>query len=285
MGKRVLSRGIPGLAVVLGVIALIGLLLWGGGSSGLAQETIEIFLPLVMKEYPTSTPTPTPMPTSLEDHFDTDANNWTPFLNYWRLEPEQWYWEAGTGYTGGGYRHYRYGGDKEAEDALSMYLEGDSQEWTDYSFEAKMIIKSGSKAGLWFRGTRLEDDAAAGNVGGYYFMISGKGASLQQMQTEDDCIYPACVNTWNLWDFNNPRLLASVSMSIDKSQWHTLKVEVEGARIKCYLDGQLLIDYDDSPIPNDGIENDTVFLEGTVGFKTYKCANVVFDDVLVTTLP
>lgn len=276
MRKRLLSRGIPGLAVALGVTALIVLLLWGNGGSGLAQGANNIFLPLVMKQYP---------PLFLEDHFDTNADNWTPFLNYWRLSPAQWYWEAGTGYTGGGYRHWRYGGGKDAEDALSMYLVGSAEQWTDYSFEAKVIIRSGSKAGLWFRGTYPEDDAAAGNVGGYYLMMSGSGISLLQLQTEDDCIYPACDNPHNLWDFNNPRSLTSVSMTIDKSQWHTLKVEVQGANIKCYLDGQLLIDYDDSPIPNDGIKNDTAFLEGTVGFKTYKCGNVVFDDVLVTPLP
>ncbi len=269
----------PGVAVALGSMAIIVLFLWGGGGSSLAQETTEVFLPLVMKEYST------PSPASLEDHFDTDADNWTPFLNYWRLKSEQWFWEAGTGYVGGGYRHNKNLGGAEAHDALSMYIQEGSQEWTDYSFEAKVIIRSGSKAGLWFRGTYSEDDAAAGNVGGYYFIMSGSEASLLQMQTEDDCVGAACVNTWNLWDFNNPRSLASASMTIDKSQWHTLKVEVQGARIKCYLDGQLLIDYDDSPIPDDGLKNDTVFLEGTVGFKTYKCANVVFDDVLVTPLP
>ncbi|MFQ6001702.1 MAG: family 16 glycoside hydrolase, partial [Anaerolineae bacterium] len=243
MGKWVLSRGIPGLTVALGVTALIVLLLWGGGGSGLAQETTDLFLPLVMKEYPT------PSPASLEDHFDTNADNWTPFLNQGRLSPEQWYWEAGTGYAGGGYRHNRYGGGKEAEDALSMYLEGDSQTWTDYSFQARVIIRAGARAGLWFRGTYPENDDRAGNVTGYYFMLSGSGAYLLQMQTLDDCIYPACDRPWYLWDFDNPRSLASVSMTIDKSQWHTLKVEVQGARIKCYLDGELLIDYDDSPIP------------------------------------
>jgi len=229
-----------------------------------------------MKRYP---------PPLLEDHFDADADNWTPFLNYWRLKPEQWYWEAGAGYTGGGYRHNKDLGGTEAHDALSMYIQEGSQEWTDYSFQAQVIIRSGSKAGLWFRGTYPEDDDSGGNVGGYYFMMGSGGVSLLQMQTEDDCVGLACTRPWNLWDFNNPRPLTSASKSIDLSKWHTLKVEVQGANIKCYLDGELLIDYDDSPISDDGIKNDTVFLNGTVGFKTYACQNVVFDDVLVTPLP
>jgi hypothetical protein len=276
VGKRVLSRGLPGLAVALGSTALIVLLLWGGGGSGLANEMNKIFLPLVMKRYPTLL---------LEDNFDTNADNWTPFLNSWRLKPEQWYWEAGAGYTGGGYRHNKNLGGAEAHDALSMYIQEGSQEWTDYSFQARVIIRAGARAGLWFRGTYPENDDSGGNVTGYYFMLGGGGVYLLQIQTLDDCVYPACDRPWYLWDFDNPRGLTSVSRSINTAAWHLLKVEVQGARIKCYLDGELLIDYDDTPIPDDGIKNDTVFLEGTVGFKTYKCGNVVFDDVLVMPLP
>ncbi|HAL61343.1 MAG TPA: hypothetical protein DCP08_02940 [Chloroflexi bacterium] len=113
------------------------LLLYSRGTAGLAQEPPpQAYLPLVMKRW-----------YRLEDHFDTDADNWTPFLNYWRLNPQQWYWSATGGYEGGGYRRNMCLGvsdcDRGAHDALTMYLEGDSQTWTNYRLRARVNLVSG----------------------------------------------------------------------------------------------------------------------------------------------
>lgn len=269
MGKRVLSRGIPGLAVVLGSIALIGLLLWGGGGSGLAQGTNNIFLPLVMKGYPPSSPA------TLEDHFDTDANNWTPFLEYRRLKPEQWYWDAGGGYQGGGYRHNMNLGDAEAHDALSMYIQEGSQEWTDYRLQAKVNLVSGGQIGVWFRGT-FEDEAGLNGrkLTGYYFSMTPTKLKLWQMRTEDEC-GDDCT-PWYLYHFANPMLLTEVTHSSSRAIWYTIKVEVQGSLIKCYVNDVLKIQYNDTV--------GTTFLQGTVGFYVYKAEDARFDDVLVEPL-
>jgi len=266
MGKRVLSRGIPGLAVALGSIALIVLLLWGGGGSGLALGTNNIFLPLVMKRYP---------PPLLEDHFDTNANNWTPFLNYWRLKPQQWFWDATGGYQGGGYRHNMCLGGTEAHDALSMYLQGEGQEWTDYRLQAKVNLVSGMQIGLWFRGTFVDEGGGNGRkLTGYYFLMSSSRLMLYQLRTEAEC-GDTCVPTL-IYHFNNPILLTEVSHSLSRGVWYNLKVEVQGSLIKCYVNDVLKIEYNDTV--------GTTFLQGTVGLFVYKASDARFDDVSVEPL-
>ncbi len=268
MGKPVLRRGIPGLAVALGVSALIVFLLGGGGGSGLAQDTNKVFLPLVMKGYP---------PPSLEDHFDANANNWTPFLENSRLKPEQWYWAAGGGYQGGGYRHNMYLGGTEAHDALSMYLGGNSQGWTDYRLQTRVNLVSGSKIGLWFRGTFVDEPGLNGRkLTGYYFAMASGRLELWQMQTEDECDPDTCTKPWYLYHFANPILLTQVSHSWQKGGWYNLKVEVEGSLIKCYVNDVLKIQYNDTV--------GTTFLNGTVGLSVYKAGDARFDDVVVEPL-
>ena len=59
--------------------------------------------------------------------------------------------------------------------------------------------------------------------------------------------------------------------------WHEISVEVEGPRIKCYVDDELAIDHVD--------QVGSIFLNGTVGLYTYgsgpQYAHIRFDDVLV----
>lgn len=267
MGKRVLRRGIPRLTVALGVTALIVFLLWGGGGSGLAQGTNSVFLPLVMNRYPP------PSPASLEDHFDTNADNWTPFLNYWRLKPEQWYWDAGGGYTGGGYRHNKNLGGTEAHDALSMYIQAGSQEWTDYRLRAKVKLVSGTQIGVWFRGTFVDEGGLNGRkLTGYYFLMKTNSLILSQMRTDEECGDDCTHNYW----FSNPMSLEEVDVSMERGRWYELKVEVRGSLIKCYVDDVLKIEYNDTI--------GTTFLQGTVGFFVYKASDARFDDVLVEPL-
>ncbi|MFQ5885633.1 MAG: hypothetical protein ACE5II_00195, partial [Anaerolineae bacterium] len=58
--------------------------------------------------------------------------------------------------------------------------------------------------------------------------------------------------------------------------WYTLKVEVEGSLIKCYVNDVLMIQYNDTV--------GTTFLQGTVGLFVYKAEDARFDDVLVEPL-
>jgi uncharacterized repeat protein (TIGR01451 family) len=222
----------------------------------------------------------------LEEHFEDSIDRWTPFLNYWRLKPGQWLWWPDDGFneSGGATQACYAVPNKEAEDALLMYLQPGAEDWTDYRIETKMILRTvGYPHGLWVRGHYRDvgDTDTAGWVTGYYIVVGGgingdtHYVSLKQLQTETDCWDAACNNPQNLYDFNNPHELTTTKKdgNLQRWRWYTLAVEVVGNRIKVWLDGDLYIDYVDEKEP---------FLTGTVGLKTYKADTVSFDDVIVT---
>jgi len=242
----------------------------------------------------------------LEERFD-DPNvgigRWTKFLNYWRLEDGQWYWGAqdGVGGSGAATQDCYLGGKKMAEDALLMYLGPGAEDWTDYRVDVDLLLRGGADEmddgtvyhvdrggypiGLWVRGHYRDvgKENTAGWVTGYYVIVGGKPNAntmfvrLAQLQTLTDCWDMACVNTHNLYDFNNPHGLHQVELnkSFKRHTWYTLAVEVRGNNIKVYFDNELVMDYTDEKEP---------FLEGTIGLKTYKSKTVSFDDVIVTPL-
>jgi uncharacterized repeat protein (TIGR01451 family) len=243
--------------------------------------------------------------TLLEENFDDASarlSRWTKFLNYWRLEEGQWYWGAseGVGGSGAATQNCWLGGKKVAEDALLMYLQPGAEEWTDYRFETKLLLRGGVTekdgniivieeggypVGLWVRG-QYEDVGTAdtgGWVTGYYVVIGGRPTAdtmfvrLSQLQTLTDCWGLACSNPHNLYDFNNPATLYEVKLnrSFKRYTWYNLAVEVRGDNIKVFFEDDLVIDYTDIKEP---------FLTGTVGFKTYKSKTVSFDNVIVTPL-
>lgn len=243
--------------------------------------------------------------TLLEDDFNDGAvgiGRWTPFLNYWRLEPGQWYWgaNAGVGGTGAATHDCWLGGEKIAEDGLLMYLDDEAFGWTDYRVETKLLLRGGVTEedgehvvieeggypiGLWVRGQYQDvgDADTAGWTTGYYAMVGGKPdkdtmfVRLLQLQTETDCWGNACDNPHNLYDYNNPHKLHEVILpqTFLRHQWYTLAVEVRGANIKIFWEGVPVLEYTDGKEP---------FMTGTVGFKTFKSKTVSFDDVVVMPL-
>jgi alpha-L-arabinofuranosidase len=67
---------------------------------------------------------------------------------------------------------------------------------------------------------------------------------------------------WNIGGWGNTRhaversiggskLLAcpQVHGSVETGRWYDIRIEVQGARIRCYLDGQLIHDFEDAPMP------------------------------------
>lgn len=225
-------------------------------------------------------------PIMLWEDFDSGFDRWTPFLNYWRLEPGQWYWGQHEGVNGSGALSHDccISENKEAEDALMMYLGEGAEEWTDYRVEAQVNIRGGgTPLGIWVRGQYEDSETRSQWTTGYYVMVGGKdgGANhyvrLLQLQTLTDCWGNACNNPQNLYAFNNPHDLAEVTLpgSFNRHTWYTLAIEVEGDNIRIEMDGEQVIDYVDEKEP---------FLTGTVGFKTYKAETASFDNVLVTPL-
>jgi len=229
----------------------------------------------------------------LQDNFDANADQWTPFLNYHRLHPEQWYWEDSVGVSGGAYNHNRYLGSlpgKEADDALSMYLGPEADGWTNYRFEAWVYAAQFSpeedveKAGLWFRGHYQEHTTSGKWVLGYYFFIQPGStnvfAEIWQTETANDCVSVCDSPRWQN-TFNTLMRLERKKCSLLTSQWynnwHKLAVEVRGNNMKGYLDDQLVIDFTDTV--------GDILLNGTVGLPCYKAPLLRYDSVLVTELP
>ncbi len=214
----------------------------------------------------------------MSSNFDTGDYGWTDFLNYHRLNPEQWYWGSNFGYEGdpsghGGLRHdqYRGGGIREAHDALTMYLaedahENDPQYWTDYRYTAKVKVIEGNQAGVWFRGTYIPNQPSGKYVGGYYFWISPHWGGVVQLQKLRNSGSTA-------GHFSDPEDIAEASYPIQASTWHTLKIEVQGDQIKCFVDNTQVLHVTDS-----------TWSRGTVGFMGYRMEDARFDEVLVEPL-
>jgi hypothetical protein len=135
--------------------------------------------------------------------------------------------------------------------------------------------------GLWFRGQhehRTRDDPSQW-VTGYYVMLGrDRSVRLLQLQTAEDCQGGACRNPQNQYAFNNPYILREEQMAefqLTRWVWHTLAVEVRGNQIKIWVDGVFAFDYVDDKSP---------FLQGTVGFKTFKAEALIYDNLIVTPL-
>jgi uncharacterized repeat protein (TIGR01451 family) len=225
-------------------------------------------------------------PILLDENFDDTIDRWTKFLNYWRLTEGQWYWDSDDGVNDSGAADHRCCGNpiKEAEDALLMYLGEGAEQWTDYRVEAKFNLHEGAgPVGLWVRGQWEPSDIRAQWVTGYYIVTGGRAnaethfVKIAQLQTTTDCWDKACETPENLYNFNNSHDLVQVSLDgpLTRNAWHTLVVEVQGARIVVWMDGVQALDWTDPKEP---------FLTGTVGLKTYGVDWVSYDDVVVTPL-
>ena len=252
------------------------------------SSTHSVFLPIVLKSS-----------SLLVEEFETPSPYWEEYLNYWRLNEEQWHYKPhGSDDGAAALAHSYWLGVSDpadgAHDALIGYKGPDAEQWTDYVFTAKaaLFADDGTARGLfgvWFRGTMDQEDQLPGRyVTGYYLVLAPRKpgstawrAALMQLRTDDDCQDSCNAN----YHFSNPMVLESrdaddlgaLGLTIDWGRWYWLRVEVEGPRIRCYVDDVLVFDhYDDVG---------TTFLQGTVGFYTYVAGDVRFDHVTVMSVP
>ena len=136
---------------------------------------------------------------------------------------------------------------------------------TDYTVECDVFYPNGqTNGGLLFRTTNASTGGADDNpvlgtdfLQGYVFLASGSSSTLGKHNFG--------------W-----QALQTVNHSIDISKPHHMKVEVEGATIRCYLDDMdsPLITYTD-PVP---------FITGRAGFRAHDSV-LRFDNFLVTPKP
>jgi hypothetical protein len=207
--------------------------------------------------------------------------SWVPFLNYWRLKPEQWYWDTSGGNPGGCIRHEASIGVEKpkrgAHDAAILLRGG--EDWSDYVFKADAFARRGH-FGLWVRADmRDEGDGNGRWVQGYYFVVIPRGpkwrlwrARQDGLVVENDAEEPIKPEKNH---FSNPALLAEgpAPESVEYGKWLTLRMEVRGNRITASVNGQEVV----------SVEND-LYPKGSVGFTTYKGEDVRFDNIRVTPL-
>ena len=231
--------------------------------------------------------TSSPPPVLFADNFEAGTSQWTPFLNHKRLNPAQWYLDQGKGYGGGNaYTHHCCKGGSHAEDALSMVLVPGSEAWTNYRVRARFKAVDGRLAGIWFRGTYREVETSGQWLTGYLFTVdtrpAGTGrAKLWQHRTDEE--HGDETKDYYWYNYSNPLFLTDkvLNTPVNYGEWHEMTVEVQGPRIKAWVDDELAINYVDTV--------GSIFLNGTVGLVTYgsepKDAHIHFDDVLVEPLP
>lgn len=231
-----------------------------------------------------------PPPIYFADDFDAGVGKWTPFVNYWRLNPQQWFWDPFSGYeNSNAYTHNWCRGvgdcDRGAHDALTMYLGPGSSEWTDYRYSVRFRAQNGRQAGIWFRGAYKNVETRGQWLTGYYFTVVTREegthpARLWQLRTEEETGGETFPEYW--YHFSNPFMLREVEIntSVQHGEWYTLTVEAQGPRFRCYVDDELVIDHTDT--------EGSVFLKGTIGLYTFGSdpynAIINFDDVLVEPL-
>ncbi len=126
-----------------------------------------------------------------------------------------------------------------------------SENWGDYEVEADVNLKNGSDAGILVR-LKYATDASDAQFGiggcqngdyhyGYYAYITTSGVCLGKQMFN--------------WQF-----LTSYTQSLSQNKTYRLKVRAEGANIKVWLDGKLMIDYTDKEQP---------LLSGKIGMRAH----------------
>jgi len=222
-------------------------------------------------------------PYLLAEDFESGREDWVPFLNYWRLNPDQWYLQAGDGFNGStGMNHNLCRGvtdprgcERGAHDALLMYQVEGAEEWTDYQVSAWMNLRDGEKGeqmGLWFRGkyTEPEDPRIDGKyVQGYYLVfrprpLGSRSIVLNRIKNTGGTAY----------HFSDPETIATGDWPMYENTWYQITARVQGSNITVLVNGEEVI----------SVSDDT-WAQGTVGFFCYKVLDATWDNVLVVPLP
>jgi alpha-L-arabinofuranosidase len=125
-------------------------------------------------------------------------------------------WQA----TEGGYRQTELAQDCRA-------VAGDPA-WTDYTITLQARKLGGAEGFLIMFRVRDDDNWYWWNIGGWD----------NTRHAVERCI-------------GGSKLLAcpQVPGSVETGRWYDIRIEVQGARIRCYLDGQLIHDFEDAPMP------------------------------------
>ena len=100
--------------------------------------------------------------------------------------------------------------------------------WTDYTITLQARKLGGAEGFLVMFRVRDDDNW-------YWWNIGGWGNTRHAVERS----------------IGGSKLLAcpQVPGSVETGRWYDIRIEVQGARIRCYLDGQLIHDFEDAPMP------------------------------------
>ncbi len=186
---------------------------------------------------PTPAPTPPPLPPDWIALFEDDFED--GFADGWDLGPG-WNVELDDG-------NYVLSG--EGHRWAEPYVDG----WVDCVIEAKIKLISGGLH-LSFRNSQRRISETDWILTRYFLFLSENGLSLEkQMGSDFFTLYQSDVY-------------------VDRGSWHVVRIVLEGASIKVYLDNGLTIGV---------VDNDEPLLFGTFAFETMEDSHAHFDDVVV----
>lgn len=216
-----------------------------------------------------------PLPLPYQTDCEKPDAAWAPFLNYWRLNPEQWYWSSEAGTPGGCLRHNAARGVEKAERGAhdAMILLQGGEEWRDYVFEADAWAAKGH-LGLWFRADMHNEGGGNGRgVQGYYLVLDPSHKKCRLWRARKDGLRLAGSKDAEVNHFSNPAPIAEQASpdSATHGSWIRLRVEVKESKIACSINGQTVIT----------AEDDT-YVSGSVGLFAYKGVDVRFDNIRVS---
>jgi alpha-L-arabinofuranosidase len=120
------------------------------------------------------------------------------------------------------------GGYRQTELAQDCRAVAGNPNWTDYTITLQARKLGGAEGFLIL--FRVRDDQ-----NWYWWNIGGWGNTRHAVERS----------------IGGSKMLAcpQVAGSIETGRWYDIRIEVQGARIRCYLDGQLIHDFEDAPMP------------------------------------
>jgi hypothetical protein len=180
----------------------------------------------------TATPTPTPAggSTFSDDFNDGNANGWSTYGGAWAVESGQYSVDSGAGY-------------KAVADVTN---------YTDFTYEADLMVGASGNSGLIFRVTR--PTVGGDSFFGYYAGIDSGNQRIQVGKMS-----------------NNWTELNLTSMAITANTMYHMKVVVLGSNIKVYVT--------DMNTPKVNI-TDTTHTYGSIGVRTHM-SHAHFDNIYV----
>jgi uncharacterized repeat protein (TIGR01451 family) len=210
-------------------------------------------------------------PILLNETWESPSPYWEPFLNYWRLNSLQWHVDSGIGVNGSAALNHTYWYGVEdpedgADDALYFYNAPGSDTWTNYRMEARVKLNVGITQGFWIRAKYIPSELGGRHIEGYYLVWKPAKDLVKLSYVVDE-------GRW-AYHFALPIELTRATYPLQKGVWYDITVEVRGSNFKAYVDGNLVIDFDDSR-----------YTSGTVGFFAYRVEQAAWDNVVVTQLP